>query len=88
MSEDKIQKVFKIPNLGRFITEQTMSFCQTVFHRELVDALTNDLHSNSEGQGVITDKALLKKIKEHIERRKDDPIPIPLDDLGALNVLL
>ncbi|PVF95723.1 pyranose oxidase [Serendipita vermifera] len=87
-SEFDIRKLFKIQNLGRFITEQTMAFCQTVFHRELVDSLTAGLNIKGtpgvdlkvETRGDMDDKAL-KKIKEHILNRQDDPIPIPLDDL-------
>ncbi|KNZ82114.1 Pyranose 2-oxidase [Termitomyces sp. J132] len=60
-----------IPNLGRYITEQPMCFCQVVMKQTLVDDVTN-----------FSDKPVWwqKAVEDHKEENPKDPIPIPLQD--------
>jgi pyranose oxidase len=55
------------PLLGRFLTEQPMTFCQIVLQRDLVETLVEDARFED-------------RIQAHRERYPDDPIPIPLSD--------
>ena len=58
---------------GRYLTEQTMTFCQVVMKRELVDKL-----KGPEGEYY---KRFREKIDPHRRDHKEDPLGIPFDDL-------
>lgn len=53
--------------LGRYLTEQPMSFCQIVLKQNLVDAILDDPR--------FTDRVI-----EHRELNPHDPVPIPEED--------
>ncbi|KAK7055210.1 hypothetical protein R3P38DRAFT_2681576 [Favolaschia claudopus] len=60
-----------IPNLGRYITEQPMAFCQIVLRQDLVDDA-----GNVEGKPEWWKKAVV----EHRSKNPDDPLPFPFRD--------
>jgi len=78
-----------IPNLGSYITEQTMAFCQTVFHKTLVDEMTADIkfidgiptwvHGPNDTNPIWWNERILKHMLDHPE----DPLPLPSWDPGT-----
>lgn len=53
--------------LGRYLTEQPVSFCQIVLRQDIVD-------------GVEADSRFTDRVAEHRKRRPEDPVPIPAND--------
>lgn len=53
--------------LGRYMTEQPMSFAQVVLRQDIVD-------------DVAADDRFTERVREHREARPYDPVPIPVDD--------
>ncbi|MDQ3963281.1 MAG: pyranose oxidase [Actinomycetota bacterium] len=53
--------------LGRYMTEQPMSFAQVVLRQDIVD-------------DVAADDRFTERVREHREARPYDPVPIPIDD--------
>jgi pyranose oxidase len=53
--------------LGRYLTEQPMSFCQIVLKQNLVDA-------------ILDDSRFADRVIEHRELNPHDPVPIPEED--------
>ncbi|KAG2420440.1 hypothetical protein HFD88_000052 [Aspergillus terreus] len=76
----------KLPALGRYLTEQTMCFCQIVLNEKWIKAVADENYNpyppkSSKGQ----EWAKLKewwwpRVKEHLETTKDK-IPFPFNDL-------
>lgn len=61
-----------MPNLGTYITEQPMTFCQVVLDANLI----NSVPENPFNLGSWWDK----KVNDHREHNPEDPIPIPFRD--------
>jgi len=62
-----------IPNLGKYITEQPMAFCQIVLKRELVEGISQNLDKKPQWWRDA--------VKKHLELYgKTDPLPIPFQD--------
>lgn len=59
------------PNLGCYLTEQSIAFCQVVLKRELIDKIEETLANRPD---------LLEKIRKHREQFPNDPLPIPFTD--------
>jgi pyranose oxidase len=53
--------------LGRYLTEQPVSFCQIVLHQDIVDQ-------------IPTDSRFADRVTEHHKRVPEDPVPIPQND--------
>ena len=53
--------------LGKFMTEQPMSFCQIVLRQDLVD-------------GIVSDPRFTEKVAEHRRQSPQDPVPFPSDE--------
>lgn len=53
--------------LGRYLTEQPMSFCQVVLKQELVE-------------GIAENPEFAERVREHREQNPQDPVPIPEDE--------
>ncbi|KAH7096134.1 putative pyranose oxidase [Auriculariales sp. MPI-PUGE-AT-0066] len=68
---DQNRKQSLIPNLGRYLTEQPMVFCQVIMDQHLVD-WAGDL----DGKPEWWQKAL----NDHRARNPNDPMPIPTHD--------
>ncbi|KAG6890652.1 hypothetical protein C0992_000222 [Termitomyces sp. T32_za158] len=60
-----------IPNLGRYITEQPMAFCQIILHQALVDDVTDFDDKPEWWEDAVT---------AHLKENPNDPVPIPLQD--------
>nr|Q75ZP8.1 RecName: Full=Pyranose 2-oxidase; Short=P2Ox; Short=POD; Short=POx; Short=PROD; Short=Pyranose oxidase; AltName: Full=FAD-oxidoreductase; AltName: Full=Glucose 2-oxidase; AltName: Full=Pyranose:oxygen 2-oxidoreductase [Lyophyllum shimeji]BAD12079.1 pyranose oxidase [Lyophyllum shimeji] len=60
-----------IPNLGRYITEQPMAFCQIVLRQEFVDSVRDDPY------GLPWWK---EAVAQHIAKNPTDALPIPFRD--------
>lgn len=60
-----------IKNVGQYITEQTMAFCQTVFYQTVIDDAVNDKDADYQD-----------RIESHKKRHPKDPLPIPWTDPG------
>src|SRR5205807_614132 len=83
-----------IPNLGKYITEQCISFCQVILYQKLVDEVKADIKtSGTPGKPdykVYYDKSDSNRnpdwwndeVVNHMQNYPEDPIPIPLTDLG------
>lgn len=52
------------PALGKYLTEQPMSFCQVVLRQDLVDA-------------VVEDSRFADRVRAYKEQDPNDPVPIP-----------
>lgn len=52
------------PALGKYLTEQPMSFCQIVLRQDLVDA-------------VVEDSRFADRVRAYKEQDPNDPVPIP-----------
>ncbi|WP_158852596.1 pyranose oxidase [Saccharothrix deserti] len=61
----------RLPALGRYMTEQPMSFCQVVLHQHLVDNIKDYLDPNYDGA---------KRIDEYRQSHPQDPVPIPMGE--------
>ncbi|VDB88531.1 unnamed protein product [Peniophora sp. CBMAI 1063] len=59
-----------IPNLGKYITEQPMAFCQIVLRQELVNDVTSRNHPDW----------WQERVRDHRKRFPNDPVPIPFLD--------
>ncbi|RYP39149.1 hypothetical protein DL767_002329 [Monosporascus sp. MG133] len=72
------KEVYRLPAMGRFMTEQTLSFCQVILRHDLV-AEMGKLRKSPE-----SDRFPAKAQKWHdylkSDRDIDDPIPFPLND--------
>ncbi|CUA66777.1 hypothetical protein RSOLAG22IIIB_00225 [Rhizoctonia solani] len=77
--------------LGRYLTEQSLAFCQIVLKRELVRSLlysTPTPPSDDQNQDPLTPlgwskqeiESVRNKCRAHLERFPDDPLPIPFND--------
>jgi pyranose oxidase len=53
--------------LGRYLTEQPVSFCQIVLRHDLVE-------------GTESHPDFADRVREHLEKDPHDPVPIPMDD--------
>ncbi|KAF3023517.1 hypothetical protein E8E14_007863 [Neopestalotiopsis sp. 37M] len=60
----------QLPALGKYLTEQTMAFCQIVLSRSLVDEVEHSTRPD-----------WAKKVKEHHQEHPQDPLPFPFTDL-------
>ncbi|TDL21831.1 putative pyranose oxidase [Rickenella mellea] len=60
-----------IPNLGRYITEQPMAFCQIVLNQAIVDTITD-----FDGKPTWW----IDAVKKHQKESPADPLPIPFQD--------
>ncbi|KAI8970761.1 putative pyranose oxidase [Trametes punicea] len=82
-----------LPYLGTHITEQTLSFCQTVMSAELVESVKSDL--TIVGKPGDPDYRVTydpnnpnnkhpnwwnDRVVDHMMTHQEDPLPIPLDD--------
>ncbi|KAJ8469018.1 hypothetical protein ONZ51_g9263 [Trametes cubensis] len=83
----------ELPYLGSFITEQTLTFCQTVFSASLIESIKSDLtivgKPGKPGYKVTFTPDdpnnkhpdwWNKRVVEHMMKHQEDPLPIPLDD--------
>ncbi|KAI8970760.1 hypothetical protein BD414DRAFT_501994 [Trametes punicea] len=83
----------RLPYLGTHITEQTLTFCQTVMSAELIEYVKSDLKIEGKpGQPGYTVSYDPKnpnnkhpnwwneRVVAHMVNHQEDPIPIPLDD--------
>lgn len=62
---------------GRYLTEQTMTFCQVVLKKEYVEGVrAKPEELDEKGEHKIKDA-----VQQHIQNHKDDPLPFPFDDL-------
>ncbi|KAI8948206.1 hypothetical protein F4801DRAFT_604599 [Xylaria longipes] len=64
------------PTLGKYMTEQPMTFCRVILKQQLIDDVRDD-------PGFLdnpNDDIIAKKVNEHTEKYPDDPIPFPFDD--------
>ncbi|CDO68225.1 Pyranose oxidase [Trametes cinnabarina] len=93
--DPKLPPPARLPYLGTHITEQTLSFCQTVLSTELVEYVKVDLTITGKpgepGYKVTytPDDPKNKhpnwwneKVIKHMMAHQEDPLPIPLDDPG------
>ncbi|KAI0325074.1 putative pyranose oxidase [Cubamyces sp. BRFM 1775] len=83
----------ELPYLGSFITEQTLTFCQTVFKTTLIESVTSDLTITGTpgfedynvtytpgAPGNVHPDWWNEKVVYHMMKHQEDPLPIPLDD--------
>ncbi|KAI0631442.1 pyranose oxidase [Trametes polyzona] len=82
-----------LPYLGTFITEQTLVFCQTVLHTDLVNSVKSDMIIVGQ-PGQLGYNVTFKpgdprnkhpdwwneKVQKHMMNHQEDPLPIPFDD--------
>ncbi|GJC86222.1 pyranose 2-oxidase [Colletotrichum liriopes] len=61
-----------LPALGRYLTEQPMSFCQIVLDRKHIDAIKDNTYE--------LDAEEKKLVQEHKEKFPNDPLPFPYND--------
>ncbi|KUI64581.1 Pyranose 2-oxidase [Cytospora mali] len=66
-----------LQTLGRYLTEQTMTFCQIVLKREYVQWVSDKPEELDEGD----DDTIRDAVRQHKENHPDDPLPFPFDDL-------
>ncbi|UDD63603.1 hypothetical protein AFCA_010863 [Aspergillus flavus] len=81
-----IPEYLKLPALGRYLTEQSMCFCQIVLKKEWIEAVANPKKNPYQSDGVKRKKweKLKEGWKERVQKhmkRFNDPIPFPFDDL-------
>jgi pyranose oxidase len=55
------------PALGRYLSEQSMAFCQIVLKTEIIESIRND-------------ERFAKEVAEHQGAHPNDPLPIPFND--------
>ncbi|KAF8322483.1 pyranose 2-oxidase [Clavulina sp. PMI_390] len=55
------------PALGKYLCEQSLTFCQIVLKREIVE-------------GIWKDPRFAERVAEHHKKYPKDPLPIPFDD--------
>jgi pyranose oxidase len=91
------QSESRIPNLGHYITEQTMSFCQTVFSEQMVNKVIADMIiKGTPGKPdysveikpddqCVNPKWWNQKVQRHMMAHQEDPLPIPYDDPGTFD---
>ncbi|KAL7278374.1 hypothetical protein ACG7TL_008354 [Trametes sanguinea] len=83
----------RLPYLGSFITEQALSFCQTVMSTELIESVKSDLIiTGTPGEpdyDVKYDRGNPNNkhpdwwndaVADHMKKHPEDPIPIPFED--------
>ncbi|KAI1389699.1 uncharacterized protein F4822DRAFT_209681 [Hypoxylon trugodes] len=64
------------PALGKYLTEQTMTFCQVVLRSKLVNGVRKDPGQlDTDGDTTIADA-----VNNHIAKHPDDPLPFPFSD--------
>ncbi|KAI5926247.1 hypothetical protein F4810DRAFT_725958 [Camillea tinctor] len=61
----------ELPALGRYLTEQTMAFCQVILSRDLVDKIPKDPYN----------LGWKEKVERHMARHPKDVLPIPFNDM-------
>ncbi|KAJ7318380.1 pyranose 2-oxidase [Mycena albidolilacea] len=66
------QSTSQIPNLGLFLTEQPVTFCQTIWKKSLLDSVKEAKSQNPDWWTQAS--------KYHAEKNSHDPIPIPFSD--------
>ncbi|KAJ7840234.1 hypothetical protein B0H13DRAFT_2677031 [Mycena leptocephala] len=66
------QSTSQIPNLGLFLTEQPVTFCQTICKKSLLDSI-------KEAEPKKPDW-WIQALKRQAEKNSHDPIPIPFSD--------
>ncbi|KAK2604140.1 hypothetical protein N8I77_007095 [Diaporthe amygdali] len=66
-----------LPTLGRYLTEQTMTFCQIVLKKEYVQMVSDNPEDLDEGD----DHTISDAVHQHQQDHPDDPLPFPFDDL-------
>ncbi|KAL9620939.1 MAG: hypothetical protein Q9160_004592 [Pyrenula sp. 1 TL-2023] len=66
-----------LPTLGRYLTEQTMTFCQIVLKKEYVQRVSDKPEELDEGD----DHTIRDAVHQHQKDHPDDPLPFPFDDL-------
>ncbi|KAI8946059.1 hypothetical protein F4801DRAFT_597070 [Xylaria longipes] len=65
------------PALGKYLTEQTMTFCQVVLKQEFIDGVIKDPRSLDEkNSSLISGKIEAHRAKHH----EKDPVPFPFHD--------
>jgi hypothetical protein len=92
-SPDK--RAYPIPNLGHYITEQTLIFCQIILHKTLVDEIRHDIKTvgkpGEPGYRAYWDPADTSninpawwnnKVVNQLMKHQEDPLCIPLGDPG------
>lgn len=62
---------------GRYLTEQTMTFCQIVLKKEHVDSVKPKPNDPDSGG----DRTIRDAVKKHSDDHEGDPVPFPFDDL-------
>ncbi|KAK7705818.1 hypothetical protein SLS64_007766 [Diaporthe eres] len=65
-----------LPALGKYLTEQTMTFCQVVLKKKHVEMVEKTPWEIANGNQKIIDA-----VKKHLKNHPDDPLPFPFDDL-------
>ncbi|KAB8202115.1 hypothetical protein BDV34DRAFT_215768 [Aspergillus parasiticus] len=77
----------KLPALGRYLTEQSMCFCQIVLKKKWVRAVAEKDYNPYQDDGVKRKKwakakeGWNEKVQKHKKEFKEDPIPFPFDDM-------
>jgi len=82
-----------LPHLGSHITEQTLTFCQTVMSTELINLVKSDMTITGTPGKPGYDVQFTPgspnnkhpdwwnyKVRNHMRKHQEDPLPIPLDD--------
>ncbi|KAI1774533.1 hypothetical protein F4818DRAFT_442033 [Hypoxylon cercidicola] len=64
------------PALGKYLTEQTMTFCQVVLKQELVD----NVRKNPGELDTDDSNVIRNAVDHHISKHPDDPLPFPFSD--------
>ncbi|KOC10130.1 putative pyranose 2-oxidase [Aspergillus flavus AF70] len=81
-----IPEYLKLPALGRYLTEQSMCFCQIVLKKQWIEAVANPKVNPYQSDGVKRKKwdklkeGWNERVQKHM-KRFNDPIPFPFDDL-------
>ncbi|XDG05114.1 hypothetical protein ABKA04_004729 [Annulohypoxylon sp. FPYF3050] len=76
MYESDIPMDKRYPALGKYLTEQTMTFCQVVLKQKLVDDVSENPGLLDEGDSNVIEQA----VNEHTSKHPDDPLPFPFSD--------
>ncbi|KAI1097946.1 hypothetical protein F4804DRAFT_338689 [Jackrogersella minutella] len=66
----------RYPALGKYLTEQTMTFCQVALKQELVD----DVRDNPAKLDTYGSHVIERAVNRHINCHPDDPLPFPFSD--------
>ncbi|KAI0452935.1 hypothetical protein F5B21DRAFT_505842 [Xylaria acuta] len=64
------------PALGKYMTEQAMTFCQVILKQDLIDDVKTHLGFLDEPNEFL----IKDKVTEHTKNYPDDPVPFPFDD--------